>query len=119
MLYVITIGRASVDLCGSQIGGQLENLSSFAKYLGGSSANTAVGAARLDLKSALITSVSNEHMKRFLIDQLEREAFGTSGVKIDQKRLTALVILGIGKKNLPTDFLPGKLRGHGPDQFGH
>lgn len=34
-LDLITIGRASVDLYGQQIGGRLEDMSSFAKYVGG------------------------------------------------------------------------------------
>ena len=35
-LDVITIGRAGVDLYGSQIGSRLEDMGSFDKYIGGS-----------------------------------------------------------------------------------
>ena len=49
-LDLITIGRSSVDLYGEQVGGRLEDMGSFAKYIGGSPTNTAVGAARLGLK---------------------------------------------------------------------
>ena len=94
-LDVITIGRSSVDLYGNQVGGRLEDMASFAKYLGGSPTNTAAGASRLGLKSAVITAVGDEHMGRFIIEQLEREGVDTRGVKIDPQRLTALVILGI------------------------
>ena len=94
-LDVITIGRSSVDLYGNQVGGRLEDMTSFAKYLGGSPTNTAAGASRLGLKSAVITAVGDEHMGRFIIEQLEREGVDTRGVKIDPQRLTALVILGI------------------------
>ena len=34
MLDVITLGRASVDLYGQQVGGRLEDMGSFAKYVG-------------------------------------------------------------------------------------
>lgn len=34
-LDVITIGRAGVDLYGAQIGGRLEDMGSFDKYIGG------------------------------------------------------------------------------------
>ena len=54
-LDLITIGRSCVDLYGEQLGGRLEDMSSFAKYIGGSPTNTAVGAARLGLRSALVT----------------------------------------------------------------
>ncbi len=94
-LDVITIGRSSVDLYGIQIGGRLEDMSSFAKYLGGSPTNTAAGASRLGLKSAVITGVGDEHMGRYIIEQLRREGVDTRGVKTDPERLTAVVILGI------------------------
>ena len=94
-LDVITIGRSSVDLYGSQIGGRLEDMGSFAKYIGGSPTNIACGTARLGLKSAVITRVGDEHMGRFIREQLAREGVDTRGVVTDPERLTALVILGI------------------------
>ena len=94
-LDVITIGRSSVDLYGSQIGGRLEDMGSFAKYIGGSPTNIACGTARLGLKSAVITRVGDEHMGRFIREQLAREGVDTRGVATDTERLTALVILGI------------------------
>ncbi|MCV2875689.1 5-dehydro-2-deoxygluconokinase [Rhodobacteraceae bacterium XHP0102] len=94
-LDVITIGRASVDLYGAQIGGRLEDMRSFDKYIGGSPTNMAAGTARLGLKSGLITGVGDEHMGRFLIEALTREGVNTDGIKVDPDRLTALVLLGI------------------------
>ncbi|CUH76554.1 5-dehydro-2-deoxygluconokinase [Tritonibacter multivorans] len=94
-LDVITIGRSSVDLYGAQIGGRLEDMGSFSKYLGGSPTNMAAGTARLGLKSALITRVGDEHMGRFIREELAREGVDTSGVITDPDRLTALVLLGI------------------------
>ncbi|WP_339641308.1 bifunctional 5-dehydro-2-deoxygluconokinase/5-dehydro-2-deoxyphosphogluconate aldolase [Jannaschia helgolandensis] len=94
-LDLITIGRSSVDLYGAQIGGRLEDMGSFDKYIGGSPTNIACGTARLGLKSAVITGVGDEHMGRFITEQLAREGVNTEGVKIDPERLTALVLLGI------------------------
>ncbi len=94
-LDVITIGRAGVDLYGAQVGGRLEDMSSFDKYIGGSPTNIACGTARLGLRSALISRVGNEHMGRFILEQLRREGVETKGVVTDPDRLTALVILGI------------------------
>ena len=94
-LDVICIGRSSVDLYGGQVGGRLEDMSSFAKYIGGSPTNISIGCSRLGLKSALITGVGDEHMGRFIREQLTREGVDTSHVKTDPDRLTALVILGI------------------------
>ena len=94
-LDLITIGRSSVDLYGAQVGGLLEDMSSFNKYVGGSPTNIATGTARLGLKSALITRIGNEHMGRFLLNELAREGVDTRGIVTDPERLTALVILGI------------------------
>lgn len=95
MLDVITIGRSSVDLYGAQVGGRLEDMRSFNKYVGGSPTNMAVGTARLGLKSALITRVGDEHMGRFIRETLISEGVETSGIVTDPERLTALVLLGI------------------------
>lgn len=94
-LDVITIGRAGVDLYGTQIGGRLEDMGSFDKYIGGSPTNIACGTARLGLKSALISRVGDEHMGRFIVEELAKEGVETAGIKTDPERLTALVILGI------------------------
>jgi 5-dehydro-2-deoxygluconokinase len=89
------LGRLAVDLYAEQVGCPLEDASSFAKYLGGSSANIAFGAARLGLRSAMISRVGNEQMGRFLVRTLQREGCDTSMVQVDPQRLTALVLLGL------------------------
>jgi 5-dehydro-2-deoxygluconokinase len=92
---LIAMGRAAVDLYGEQIGGRLEDMSSFAKYLGGCPANIATGASRLGLKVAMLTRVGDEHMGRFVREQLAAEGVDVSHIKTDPARLTGLVILGI------------------------
>ena len=92
---LICLGRLAVDLYAQQIGARLEDVTSFARYLGGSSANIAFGCARLGLKSAMLARVGNDHMGRFLADALEREGCDVSHVKTDLQRLTALVLLGL------------------------
>ncbi|WP_376702333.1 5-dehydro-2-deoxygluconokinase [Mesorhizobium sp. ISC25] len=94
-LDIITIGRASVDLYGQQIGSRLEDITSFAKSVGGCPANIAVGTARLGLRSALLTRVGNEQMGRFIREQLTREGVSVQGLKTDPERLTALVLLSV------------------------
>ncbi len=104
-LDVITIGRSSVDLYGAQVGGRLEDMGSFQKYIGGSPTNIAAGTARLGMKSALITRVGDEHMGRFIREELTREGVDVRGVRTDSARLTALVLLGIrDDKQFPLIF---------------
>lgn len=94
-LDVITIGRCSVDLYGQQIGSRLEDVTSFAKSVGGCPANIAIGSARLGLKSALLTRVGNEPMGRYVLEQMAREGVATRGIATDNERLTALVLLAV------------------------
>ncbi len=94
-LDLITIGRCSVDLYGQQVGGRLEDMGSFAKYIGGCPANIAVGSSRLGLKAGFLSRVGDEHMGRFIREILVDEGVDTSRLKTDPDRLTALVILGI------------------------
>src|SRR5690349_21980218 len=68
---IICLGRLAVDLYAQQVGARLEDVSSFAKYLGGSSANIAFGCARLGLASAMLARVGNDHMGRFLTETLK------------------------------------------------
>ncbi len=104
-LDLITIGRASVDLYGQQIGTRLEDVSSFAKSVGGCPCNISVGTARLGLKSALLTRVGDEQMGRFIREQLTREGVETRGIVTDPERLTALAILAVeNDKTFPLLF---------------
>ena len=89
------LGRLAVDLYAQQLGARLEDVDSFAKYLGGSSANIAFGAARLGLRAAMISRVGNEQMGRYLLETLQREGCDTSQVQLDPQRLTGLVLLGL------------------------
>lgn len=94
-LELICIGRAAVDLYGEQIGSRLEDVQTFAKYLGGSPTNTAVGASRLGLKAGLISRVGDEHNGRFVRETLQSERVDVSHLRTDPARLTALVFLGL------------------------
>ena len=70
-------------------------MASFAKSVGGCPANIAIGAARLGLKSAIITGVGDEQLGRFLQEQFRREGVALGGVRVDKERLTALAILSV------------------------
>lgn len=94
-LDVICLGRIAVDFYAQQIGARLEDASTFAKYLGGSSGNVAYGTAIQGLKSGMLARVGDEHMGRFLREELQRVGADTRCLITDKQRLTGLVILGI------------------------
>jgi 5-dehydro-2-deoxygluconokinase len=102
---LIAVGRSSVDLYGEQVGGRLEDMGSFAKYVGGSPTNTAIALARLGLRVGLLTRVGADHMGRFIREELLREGVDVRGVRADPERLTALVVLGIrNRETFPLIF---------------
>src|SRR3546814_14553610 len=106
-LDVITLGRASVDLYGQQVGGRLEDMASFARSVGGSPTNIAIGAARLGLKRGLITRVGKEPFGSFILEQPQREGVETRGVVVDPAPLTALAILVVrSDRHLPLHSSP-------------
>ena len=74
---VITIGRSSVDLYGAQVGGRLEDMVSFNKYIGGSPTNIAVAARRLGVKTALLTAVGEDPVGDFILNFLDQEEIAT------------------------------------------
>lgn len=69
---LICLGRAGVDLYAQQEGTPLEEVTSFRKSVGGSPANIATGAARLGLRVAMLSVVSDDgfgrYVRKFLAD---------------------------------------------------
>jgi len=105
-LDVACLGRFGVDFYAQQIGARLEDVTSFAKYLGGSSANTAFGCARLGLRAGLISRIGDDALGHFLRETIAREGCDVSHVGVDPRRLTAAVVLGIEDKDtFPLIFL--------------
>lgn len=68
---LITMGRVSVDIYPEQVGVGLEDVTSFAKFLGGSSTNVAVAASRLGHRAATITRTGDDPFGRFVHQALQ------------------------------------------------
>ena len=65
-LDVLTFGRSGVDIYPLQVGVGLEDVKTFGKYLGGTTANVAVAAARLGRKTAIITGVGDDPFGKYV-----------------------------------------------------
>lgn len=85
---VLTMGRIGVDLYPQQVGVGLDEVESFAKYLGGSASNVAVAAAKYGRRAAVITRTGEDPFGTFLHKALRR--YG-----VDDRYVTAV-------KGLPT-----------------
>jgi 5-dehydro-2-deoxygluconokinase len=65
-LDVLTFGRSGVDIYPLQVGVGLEDVQTFGKFLGGTTANVAVAAARLGRQAAIITGVGDDPFGRYV-----------------------------------------------------
>jgi 5-dehydro-2-deoxygluconokinase len=69
---VLTFGRSGVDIYPLQVGRGLEDVETFGKFLGGTTANVAVATARLGHRAAIITGVGADPFGRFVRNELRR-----------------------------------------------
>lgn len=69
---ILTFGRAGVDIYPLQVGVGLEDVTSFGKFLGGTTANVAVAAARLGRRAAIVTGVGDDPFGRYVRRELNR-----------------------------------------------
>lgn len=100
-LELLSMGRVAVDLYAEQIGAELEDASTLAKYVGGCPGNIAIGSSRLGLKVGMLSRVGNESMGNFVRKTLQNEGVDTRWLATDPERLTALALLGV---NPPDQF---------------
>jgi 5-dehydro-2-deoxygluconokinase len=69
---LLTIGRISVDIYPNDIGVDLEDVTSFGKYLGGSPSNVAVAAARHGRRTGVITRTGDDAFGKYLHRELRK-----------------------------------------------
>lgn len=80
---LLTIGRISVDIYPNDIGVDLEDVTSFGKYLGGSPSNVAVAAARHGRRTAVISRTGDDAFGKYLHRELRK-------FKVDDSFVTAV-----------------------------
>ncbi len=69
-IEALTVGRVGVDLYPQQTGVPLSQVTSFARFLGGTATNVAVGAARLGRRTAVLTKVGPDEFGTYVRDAL-------------------------------------------------
>lgn len=101
-LELVTIGRIGVDLYPQQIGVALADVTSFAKFLGGTTTNVAVAAARLGHRSAVVTKVGDDGFGVFARRALERFGVDTRWVGTHPTLRTPITFCEVH----PPDYFP-------------
>ncbi len=99
---VLTFGRSGVDIYPLQTGVGLEDVETFGKFLGGTTANVAVAAARLGRRTAIITGVGDDPFGRYVRRELRRLGVDDAHVVTDPHHLTPVTFCEI----FPPDDFP-------------
>ena len=99
---VVILGRIGYDLYSEEPHVPLPQVRRFSRYLGGSSANMAVGLSRLGAHVGMVSCLGDDSLSRFLIDFLENEKVETSHVQTAPGYLPSLAITEVS----PPDRFP-------------
>ena len=101
-LDAVILGRIGYDLYSEEPHVPLPQVRRFSRYLGGSSANMAVGLARLGARAGMISCLGDDSLSRFLIDFLQAEKVETSHVQTAPGYLPSLALTEVS----PPDRFP-------------
>ena len=77
----VVLGRAGMDIYADPPGAKLDTVTRFVACLGGSSANIAVAISRHGGNASLVTSVSDDAIGRFCLNELDRYGVSRAHVK--------------------------------------
>lgn len=101
-MEVAILGRIGYDLYSEEPHMPLPQARRFSRYLGGSSANMAVGLARLGAQVGIVAALGNDALSEFLLNFLRAEKVDTAHVKIAPGYLPSLCLTEVS----PPDRFP-------------
>lgn len=88
----IVLGRVGYDLNSEELGIALDRVRHFRAGLGGSSANIAVGLARLKWHVTMLGAVSDDAVGRFVVSELAAEGVDVGAVQLVHGHNTSLAL---------------------------
>lgn len=100
MIEALTVGRVGVDLYPEQAG-PLRHVETFAKFLGGTATNVAVGAARLGRRTAVLTKVGPDDFGTYVREALAGFGVDASYVGTAPDLLTPVVFCALDPPDDP------------------
>ncbi len=99
---VVILGRIGYDLYSEEPHVPLPQVRRFSRYLGGSSANMAVGLSRLGARVGIVSCLGEDSLSQFLIDFLKSENVDTAHVQTRAGFLPSLCLTEVS----PPDRFP-------------
>lgn len=111
-IEVSVLGRIGYDLFAVEQGRPLARVEHFSRHLGGSSANIAVGLARLGVSVGIISRLGKDPLADYLLDFLRQEGVATEFVKLVEGYSTSL---SLSQVSPPDEFSQVFYRHHAAD----
>ena len=96
------LGRIGYDLYAQEQGVALKDVVRFSRYLGGSSANLAVGLSRLGVDVEMISCLGRDPLCDYLVEYLQGEGVETGLVRQEEGLLASLCLCEVS----PPDHFP-------------
>ncbi|HLI29592.1 MAG TPA: 5-dehydro-2-deoxygluconokinase, partial [Terriglobia bacterium] len=96
------LGRIGYDLYAVELNRPLSDVEHFSRHLGGSSANIAVGLARLGLSVGMISALGKDALAAYLLRALSKESVDTRHVRLVEGYNTSLCLTEVS----PPDHFP-------------
>ena len=90
---LLAVGELLADFIGHHVSRSLFDSPDFRRYQGGSPANMAANMARLGNSTALVASVGDDNLGRFLIQQVSEAGVETKYISTDPQEPTSIVIV--------------------------
>ena len=101
-LDLLALGRISVDLYAQEPGASFLEPQTFVKSIGGSPSNVAVAAARLGLRSAVVTAVGADPLGEYTLAKLTELGVETQYVAVRTDGRTPVVLVALEDPAEPT-----------------
>ncbi len=101
-LDLLALGRISVDLYAQEAGASFLEPQTFVKSIGGSPSNVAVAAARLGLRSAVVTAVGADPLGEYTLAKLAALGVDTRYVAVRADGRTPVVLVALEDPAEPT-----------------
>jgi len=99
---IVILGRIGYDLYSEEPHVPLPQVRRFSRYLGGSSANMAVGLSRLGARVGIVSCLGEDSLSQFLLDFLNSQKVDTAHVQTRAGFLPSLCLTEVS----PPDRFP-------------
>jgi len=100
---ILSIGEILIDFIGHQTESDIFSTTDYKRFLGGSPTNVAVNTTRLGLQVKLISSVGNDGLGKFVLEELDKRSLERQSIAVLKDYPTSIIL--VSKTTQTPDFL--------------